>query len=389
MNIYVITPWYPQEEGDLYGIFVREQAHALAERGHRVTVFRVDPLSVTHAFQKPWHGERVWQDGDVRTIFHEVIIPVPAKLDKIQDAYISNVFYKILKKQIERDEAAGFGKPDVLHTHVSHSCAYYCLEAAKKLSIPLVVTEHYSGLLLGTASDREYCRVRKTIEQSEAFIYVGKRFQHTLNQRLGIDKQTYVVPNLFDPDVFSLKDRAGTEKFTFLTACHLTANKSVDNVILALHKVFPDVQDVRLVIAGDGAEMDHLKALVTELGEKDRVEFFGSYSREQAGELFANADAFVLTSKVETFGIVYLEALASGVPCIGTAGQGADDIIDDTNGFRVTYDDVDELAARMRDLYENRGSYHPQALREDCVARFGKEVICKEIEKVYDVVISK
>ena len=82
-----------------------------------------------------------------------------------------------------------------------------------------------------------------------------------------------------------------------------------------------------------------------------------------------------------------IQALASGVPCIGTAGQGADDIIDDTNGFRVTYGDVEELADRMRQLYENRGAYDPKVLRENCVAKFGKDAICAEIEAVYDAVI--
>ncbi len=389
MNLYVVPAWYPQHEQDINASFFREQAHALAERGHRVTVIHIEPVSVAKVFSKPWHETHTWQDGDVRTVFHKVIVPIPGKLSGWQDLYISRLFCKIIKEQIEQDRVAGMADPDLLHAHVSHSCAYYCLRAAKELRLPLVVTEHYSGLLLGTASEKEYARVKATIEQSDAFIYVGKRFQDTLNEHLGITKKTTMIPNLFDPDAFSIDHHDVSETFTFFTACHLTANKSVDAVIRSLHSTFPDMPNIRLVIAGDGMEMAHLKSLVSELGEEERVKFFGRYSREQARELFSSADAFVLTSKVETFGIVYLEALASGVPCIATKGQGGDDIIRDSNGFLVEYGDVKGLSQAMRTIYEQRENYNREVLRADCVKRFGKDAICQQIEAVYAAVMNK
>lgn len=389
MNLYIIPAWYPQNEQDIIASFFREQAQALAGRGHRVTVIHIEPVSISKVLAKPWHETNVWQDGEVRTVFHKVIVPIPGKLSGLQDAYISKLFCKILKKQICEDRKEGLPAPDLLHTHVSHSCAYYCLKAAKELHLPLVVTEHYSGLLLGTASEDDYRRVKATIEQSDAFIYVGKRFQDTLSERLSIRKDTHVIPNLFDPEAFTVNtDRKG-ETFTFLTACHLTANKSVDAVIRALHRAFPHNAEVRLVVAGDGAEKERLEALTAELGEEDRVTFFGRYSREQAKTLFSGADAFVLTSKVETFGIVYLEALASGVPCIGTKGQGADDILNETNGVTVPYGDEDALVKAMQTLYAQREGCDREALREDCVKRFGKDATCQQIEAVYAAVMNK
>lgn len=98
-------------------------------------------------------------------------------------------FYNIVEKQIQEDKANGLGAPNVIHSHVSHSCAFYCISASKKLGIPLVVTEHYSGLVLGTASEKEYERVSYTINNSDAFIFVGSRFQDYLCTRLGIKKK--------------------------------------------------------------------------------------------------------------------------------------------------------------------------------------------------------
>jgi glycosyltransferase involved in cell wall biosynthesis len=154
MKLFIIPAWYPQNKDDITASFFREQAHALADNGHDVTVIHIEPVSFSKLLRQPKHDIRLWQDGNVRTIFHKVIVPIPGKFADAQDKYISKLFYKIIQDQIEKDKAEGLSGPDILHAHVSHSCAYYCLYAKEKLNIPLVVTEHYSGLLLGTANER-------------------------------------------------------------------------------------------------------------------------------------------------------------------------------------------------------------------------------------------
>lgn len=200
-------------------------------------------------------------------------------------------------------------------------------------------------------------------------------------------EKTYVVPNMIDSDNYIISSRAEENSFTFLTAGHLKANKSMDLVVKAFNKAFPKKLNAKLIIAGDGVEYNNLKSLIAELHEQDRISMFGRYTRDQSKELFANADAFVLTSKVETFGIVYIEALCSGVPCMGTKGQGADDIINESNGFTVDYGDVEQLAKRMKELYDNKNRYNSEEIRKACVNKFDKSNICKKIEEVYDIVL--
>lgn len=382
MKLFIIPAWYPQNKDDITASFFREQAHALADNGHDVTVIHIEPLSFSKLLRQPKHDIRLWQDGNVRTIFHKVIIPIPGKLADTQDKYISKLFYKIIQDQIEKDKAEGLSGPDILHAHVSHSCAYYCLYAKEKLNIPLVVTEHYSGLLLGTANEREYDRVRETINGADAFIFVGSNFQKALCNKLGIHKETYVIPNMIDTSAFEIKN-SKNEQFTFLSAGSLKKNKSFDLVIRAFHEAFSAELSIRLVIAGGGDEYQNLNNLIEELGEKGRITLFGRYSREESKNLFSMADAFVLTSQVETFGIVYLEALASGLPCIGTKGQGADDIIDDTNGYLVKYGKIDELAQKMKELYFNKSRYTSATIRQKCIDLFSSDSVCRRIEKIY------
>lgn len=384
MKIYIMPAWYPQNENDITASFFREQAHALAERGHEITVIHIEPVSVTFIGKKPLHQRRVWQDDAVRTIFHKVIIPFPAKLGDIQDRYISEVFCDIIGKQIAEDEEQGEKRPDILHAHVSHSCAFYCLLAAKRLSVPLVVTEHYSGLLLGTATPREYQRVKETIEGADAFIFVGTNFQREVCEKLKINRKTYVIPNML-PDAKEKNSKVSGQHdpFTYLAACHLTENKSIDLLIKAFHQAFSQGERVQLLIAGDGNEREKLEKLAVDLRETNRVHFLGRYSREESEGIFSKADVFVLTSRVETFGIVYIEAMQQGLPCIGTKGQGAEDIITPENGILVEYGDDTALEKAMIRIKNEYCSYDRERISEMCRMSYSPSFVSSKIVDVY------
>ena len=140
---------------------------------------------------------------------------------------------------------------------------------------------------------------------------------------------------------------------------------------------------IKLIVAGGGDEYENLERIIKDLGETDRISLYGRYTREESRELFSQADAFVLTSQVETFGIVYIEALASGLPCIGTKGQGADDIINDDNGYLVEYGDIVLLANCMKQLYENYSHYDHESIRANCKMRFDKKAVSETITQVY------
>ena len=390
MHIYLIPAWYPQNAEDVTACFFREQAQALAKRGHLVTVIHISPLSCKYAFKGSWHQQKMWKDGNVRTFYHRIIIPVPGKLTILQDWYISRCYRIIIGRQIQADLEQGMIPPKLVHAHVSHSCAFYCLDACRRMRLPLVVTEHFSGLLLGTASGRDYYRVKKTILKADAFIFVGSCFQKRICRQLGINRETHVIPNMVEPKPFEEISRVSIhDSFTFLTACHLTADKSVDLIVQAFHSVFPKSSQTRLLIYGDGKEFANLQELTKSLEETDRVFFYGRYSRKDVPEVFSQADAFVLTSRVETFGIVYIEAMMCGLPCIGTSGQGAEDIIDSSNGLKVPYGDLDALGKAMRQMAERRSQYDPETIREQCIARFSADTVCSAIEKIYHEVLTK
>jgi asparagine synthase (glutamine-hydrolysing) len=133
-----------------------------------------------------------------------------------------------------------------------------------------------------------------------------------------------------DGEVFRPIRRARTGGPVLLTVARLDyseAYKGVDQVLRALRLVRTHHPDVRYVIAGNGDDVPRLKALAREVGVGDCVDFRGFVPDEALPALYGEADLFVMPSQKEGFGIVFLEALASGVPVIAGTGDGSEDAV--------------------------------------------------------------
>lgn len=381
MNIYIVPAWYPENEKDINASFFREQARALSNRGHQVTVIKINTITCKKMLFSKWYSKRFWQDGNVRVFFHDVVIPCPKHFGFLQERMIDKLYASIIDRH-RREDKKRQEEPDLIHAHVSLDAGFHSVYAAKQNQLPLVVTEHYSGLLTDSIDNRDWNKVAYTIKNSEKFIFVGSNFQKKVCSQLNVHKKTFVIPNMVDVEKFKCTNVA-TTKFTVLCACYLKKHKSVNLIIEAFNQAFGKEENIQLVIAGDGEEKESLMKLVDRLGLNEKVTFKGRCSREQIADLFAQSHLFALTSKVEPFGVVYIEAIASGVPIIGTKGQGAEDIINSNNGILVNYGKITELGAAMKYVYDNYSLYKREKIREDCVNRFSEVSICQQIEKIY------
>jgi glycosyltransferase involved in cell wall biosynthesis len=150
------------------------------------------------------------------------------------------------------------------------------------------------------------------------------------------------VPAL--PPREELRTAFGLRGPTLAFAGRLTAQKSLE---LALEAVA--AAGVDLVIAGEGDQRDPLERKAGELGLADRVRFLGPLPRERVVELFAAADASILSSSWENFPHTVVEALSVGTPVIATAVGGVAEVVrDGENGLLVPIGDGAALAEAVR-----------------------------------------
>jgi glycosyltransferase involved in cell wall biosynthesis len=156
-----------------------------------------------------------------------------------------------------------------------------------------------------------------------------------------------VVPNGLRPELFAGGQQLHDGPPQLLFAGRTDASKGADVAIRALAAI-PDAQ---LLLVG-GAEPDvvaGLHALAAQLGLSERVHLLGPRRREEVAELLAQADVMVMPGRIEeAFGLVYLEAMAAGVPVVGTATGGASEFCVDGENMLVTSTDPSEVAAAVR-----------------------------------------
>lgn len=176
-------------------------------------------------------------------------------------------------------------------------------------------------------------------------------FKNQFNEIFGEKKNEFLcysgIPDAYFPDE-KRKFEGPVRNFVFVGS--LFKLKNVDVTIKALHQAFPE-GNFHLDIVGSGAENENLRHLVETLDLTKNVVFWGQQQRDEAQKVMATADCFVMVSTREAFGLVYVEAMAKGCVTVATKGQGIDGVIvDGENGFLCEAENVDALAAVLRQI---------------------------------------
>ena len=156
-----------------------------------------------------------------------------------------------------------------------------------------------------------------------------------------------IVPNGVDLAVFKPNDIKHSGK-RILFVGRLIYYKGLQHLIKAMPEILEKVRDAKLVIVGDGPLKDDWKALAKRLKVDDKIEWLGRLSDEEMLKEYQKCDVFVLPSiyKTEAFGIVLLEAMACGKPCVGTNVSGTEFVLEDS-GIAVDPEDEEQLSTAI------------------------------------------
>jgi len=165
------------------------------------------------------------------------------------------------------------------------------------------------------------------------------------------EERTAVLPNALDPRLdapAAVSAAAGPP--VILAVSRLTiadSYKGIDHLIAAMPAVRAAIPDARLRIVGRGDALPSLQALADRLNLGHAVEFAGYINDSELHGEFARCRMFALPSEKEGFGLVYLEAMANGRPCLGARSGGVPEVITPETGVLVDYGDVPGLSAAI------------------------------------------
>lgn len=182
-------------------------------------------------------------------------------------------------------------------------------------------------------------------------------------------------------------DRGSEDVLTFLYLGRLAPEKSVGNLILAAHRLAGNFRSWRLLVAGDGQEADSLRRSCEDLGLEGHVEFVGAVESDARAAVFGRADAFVLPSVREPWGLVVSEALYSGLPVIAPCWVGSvqDLVVDGYNGIVLDSNSPRALARGMELFLEDPGRAAEMGARGPEVVSAGGWTLEGALEQMDDV----
>ncbi|WP_180953470.1 N-acetyl-alpha-D-glucosaminyl L-malate synthase BshA [Bacillus sp. T33-2] len=290
-------------------------------------------------------------------------------------------------------EVANRENLDVLHVHyaIPHAvCAILAREMAGR-DIKIVTTLHGTDITVLGYDPSLTDAIRFGIEKSDAVTAVSNALIAQTYDLIKPEKPISCVYNFIDSRVYkrlevhNLRREFGIHdgEKVIIHVSNFRAVKRVPDVVKSFAKI-AETMTAKLLLVGDGPEMKTVCDLVSALGIQEKVLFLGR--QDNLEELYSMSDLMLLLSQKESFGLVALEAMACGVPCIGTNIGGIPEVIEHgRSGFICELGDITDIASKSIELLSDTGMHQAFAAQSMDIVKqkFGADKIVGEYEKLY------
>ncbi len=357
MNIGIVC--YPTFGGS--GVVATELGLAMAEIGHQVHFI---------AYRQPARLESL----PANVSFHKVRFADYPLFEHApyESALASKIVDVALSHQL-----------DLLHVHyaIPHAATAYMARQILQDSgyrLPVITTLHGTDITLVGRHHSYIPVVTFSINQSDGVTCVSESLKRETLEYFNITRPIEVIPNFVHFGRFRKKDRmslrqnfARDEEKILVHVSNFRRLKRVDIVIRVFSQVVKEIP-ARLLLVGEGPELDNCRQLVRELNLENRVQFLGY--QHDIEEILAIGDLFLIPSEHESFGLAALEAMACEVPVISSNIGGLGEInIHGKTGFLAPPGAIDQMANYALDVLNN-----PEKLK-----RFRENAL--EQAKKYDI----
>lgn len=376
MHILIIPSWYPDERNinDVSGIFFKEFAEAFVQQGYKVSV-------LAHLIPVPLNPKKL-KDFIFRKT-HQTINSVQTYNVK----YINWSGYRHIDESSSIEAAVRWfgqyikkhGTPQIIHAHSIFNAGVIALKIKEKYNVLYYLTEHGSWFLK-SITQNDLQSASNVLQNAAIYTAVSSVLLEKMIAEFHLKRsQGIVVPNILASRFLVVKSSTRSDKkFVFLHIALDSQNKRRDLLIESFALAYKGILDFELWIGGTLNENNAIFNLVTDLNIEKQIKILGLLNREQVHQAMANCDSFVLTSDIETFGIVLIEALSQGKPIISTDCGGPRDIVNERNGILVPTNNVKALANAMKKLKEEYNEYRAEVIREECLSKYHPNIVIKQ-----------
>jgi 1,2-diacylglycerol 3-alpha-glucosyltransferase len=378
MNIGIFTDaYYPQVSGVVTSTMILK--NELIRLGHSVSI-----ITVAHP--------------DVEEVEGIIRLPsIPFFLlpsQRVAMIYSRKIMNKIKKLDL-----------DIIHTQTEFSIGIFGRIVAKRLDIPVVHTYHTMyedymhyvsrGIMIKPVSElakkisKLYCRdcsaiIVPTVKVKDALEQYGLK-RHIDVIPTGINIEPFRRSNYNKELISDIKKSFGISEIqpVVLFIGRIAKEKSVDVIIKGMEELIKKIPSCKLLVVGDGPELENLEALSKELGIENSVVFAGERPYADIGMYYQMGDVFVGASLTETQGLTFAEAMAAQIPVVAKYDKNLDGIIQDKVNGRLFYRD-ENLAEILFEVLTNKDEATFMAKNAyDGIEPLSSKCFGENVEKVY------
>ena len=406
-HLFIIPGWYPHRPCFPFeGLYVRTQAEAIGDLHPDlgVTLSLWDQgrgdVSLGHLFMsRKSPGCLLLPLGSkpVETALASNVVEQRKPVRSWHPRYLGGNREAILRaNRINlRRASARWGRPDLLHAHVSYPAGWVAMQLSRELSIPYVITEHMGPFPLPyykTHDESLNPLLREPLANADATIAVSPALAKRI-ESFGLPRPRY-IPNLVDERKYLSTPVRSDESFTFLTMSKMEKAKGILDLLEAIsqlrERIEPNRWDhVRFRFVGRGPDLAEFRNEAHRRGLDIQVHWTGELPAEEARAEYRGCDCFVLPSHHESFGIPFVEALASGRPVIATRSGGPEAIVNEGNGLLVEPKNPEALSRAIETMLSRARTYDPRLLREEFMARYSRPAVVGTLDSVYEEVLAR
>lgn len=399
-RVLVLSHMYPTEENQVGGSFIHEQVKALRENeGLDVRVISCRPfwlngfnffrLLKANKLYPQYLSDTKWTEYDgIPILYLPYKVGMPFLPFHIHGWTYSDAILKMI------DKVWNEFKFDVIHAHTAYLDGNAALAISKRYKVPYLITEHTGPFTVLTEKPIVKQKTLNAIKRANRVLAVSDSLAAEIKSYFADEslvKHIGVLYNGVSTDRFKpsdLNDKKTQDNLRIMYIGYLEEVKDPLNLIKAFQKVHMEFPYAVLKIVGDGSLRDAVVKMVKELGIDSYVEILGLQSREKVAELIRDeCDIFVLPSRSETFGVVIIEALASGKPVVATKCGGPESIlIESYLGELCEKEDSDALAEAIIKVSRDHDKYDPKLIRIFAMEMFSMNHLSGKLLDIYQIV---
>lgn len=378
-RVLFISAWYPTDENPNFGVFIKEHARAISTTGCCLRVLAVVVLKGSE-FLKITYQKELDESGILTYRIH-----IFSRYRDIFYHFLSFqkwLAYKYFKKSIAPEFS-----PDIIHSNVIFPAGIIGDYFSRKLKKKHVITEHWSKIENFIKKPILSKKVRMAYRNADLILPVSIFLRNGLINLFPElqEEKIIVVPNVISSDIFHHKPKQTDQ--TTLRFCAIATwmikkqpDKYPELFIVALSAIQKNTnKKIELTMIGAGERVDELRQLCDQMNVKTK--FTGYLKKEEIAEVLYRSDFFLHASRIETFGIVTIEAIMTGTPVVCSNVGALPEIVNDANGILCENNLQDWIAGINKTLSKD---FDRKQMSDKVRDKYSYISIGSEIEKQYN-----